>query len=1823
MALNFNVGPYYDDYTQKTTAADTLTPQEKYYRILFRPGVAVQARELTQLQTALQNQVQAVGDHLFKEGSQIIPGNVYHENDADFIKLDNALTNENFKKLEGGIITKTSNSLTATIAAIAEEEGEDPQTLYLRYTRSGTGQEKVFEAGDVLSVTTAAGETISATIAADGVDDEGNSIPAVGQGSIAYLDRGIYYVRKHFIIVQQQYIVLDKYSTNPSYDIGLQISEKIQVPANDPSLNDNAAGTPNLSAPGAHRYEITSKLIKQAVETTANDDFVLLIRVLEGIVQTEVRATDYNVIEETLARRTYDESGNYTVNRWDIAVHEHTEINTGTTMGEEDYGDETKLSVAMQPGKGYVYGYEIETLGTEYITTDKARETKSETNRRVTFGIGNYVRANITTGIPDIRSFAIVDLYDAASSGGTKIGEARVKTIRPGSGASHEIYLFDINMTGSNRFASVRSIGRAASPSNYPVFNANIIDSTGILYDTTSDVSVFTLPRTRVSTLNNADPGDPASYDFDYFVNRYFAATTTDGTGQAIFNSSGPNETFESDFDNWVLSIVSDGSIVPLASSNTSISTNGQRATITGLAASSSAVLIAEMRKTTEQKTKTLADDAREEQITTEATILSGDIQLGKADGYRLNNIYMSADFSTDATDSDTDITDRYDFDNGQRDNFYDLCRIRQRTGAPTPTGRLLVVYEYFGHTGSGDFFTVDSYSNLTDSDGEDVRYIDIPSYTTQSTGEEIELRSAIDFRPRINDDGDEFETTNGGSLSASPVPQSTITLDLSFYLGRIDKVYVDKYGEFGIVKGVSDEVPTPPTDPKDAMVLHHLFVPAYTLDVNEVEIQTIDNKRYTMRDIGRLEKRINTIEYYTALSLLEKEAADRTVLDPSTGAVRVKNGILVDSFTSHNVGNVMATDYRCSIDADRHVVRPLFHENNSRLMYNSGLSSNVQKTGDLITLPYTETVLYNQQQASDWINVNPFEVFKWVGSIDISPSNDEWKDTAHRPQLIVDQEGVFDAVQSVIDATDALGTVWGSWQNTWTGSPQITDQRTTSRVVGRDRQRTGRTVTRSRSGRRIDTTTTSTFRTDTRTRHTTTTTTATQRGQRSIGTQRTVVPDQITTNIGDRVVDTSFVPFVRSRKIFFRAERLKPNTRFYAFFDGVNVTDFCRPESAFMSYPDSDTNSGVYSQSNRYTEHPDGKGNLVSNAQGVVIGSFVIPNNDNTRFRTGTRRFILSDSETNSAMDQTSSGSAAYTARGLLETRENVVISTRIPRIESTQVSRDRIVTDTRRTVRSVDTTSSTFDSTSATSTTYTDPLAQSFIIQEPGGCFITSIDLFFHTKDDNIPVTLQIREMANGAPTPKIVPFGEAILQPSAVNVYDPDTELPNPNDATKFTFPSPVFLQENVEYCFVVMANSNKYNVWYAEVGQEQHSTGQIISKQPYTGVMFLSQNNSTFTPDQNKDMKFVMRRANFDTSSTGQLIMENGATQPVLLDPNPFTTYATSNVVRVRQKNHGFFNQTSSISSSVKISGISAAVNGIPAAQLNGTHVVSNVEQDSYTITVTTNATASGEGGGNAVESTENHQYSSIYPIIQELILPETTVNWGIRTAAGVSLGQTSPTPYQTDSGYSAIAANETTEFTTMRVVASPENNGGNKTLFMRGSLSSNLNNLSPIVDLERASAITIQNRIDNSEDSDGTDSSKNKVHEFTGEDRFIAETDPTDGSALAKYITKTVVLNDPSDGLRVFVDVHRPSSTFFDLYYKVSELTEGSDNTVPWILQEPITPISFTDGPDRFNEIEYLIDPAGTFQTFAIKIVMRSINQASVPQGRDLRIISII
>ena len=296
---DFNLSPYYDDFNES----------KKFHRILFRPSFAVQARELTQSQTILQNQIERVGDHLFKQGAMIIPGQVSIDTNYTAVKLTSksALLLSTYLNTT---VTGNSSGVVGTVVKVDVTDGTDPDTLYVKYSKTGTNNTSyVFTNGE--------------TITSNATGNPTAVVDTTATGSAASIKQGVYYINGFFVQVDTSTLILDKYTNTPSYRIGFTVTESFVTPNDDASLNDNAAGSSNANAPGAHRFKILLTLAKKTLASTEDENFYEIARVDNGNIKSIVRNTEYAILEDTLARRTFDESGDYVLTNPDFDVREH------------------------------------------------------------------------------------------------------------------------------------------------------------------------------------------------------------------------------------------------------------------------------------------------------------------------------------------------------------------------------------------------------------------------------------------------------------------------------------------------------------------------------------------------------------------------------------------------------------------------------------------------------------------------------------------------------------------------------------------------------------------------------------------------------------------------------------------------------------------------------------------------------------------------------------------------------------------------------------------------------------------------------------------------------------------------------------------------------------------------------------------------------------------------------------------------------------------------------------------------------------------------------------------------------------------------------------------------------------------------------------------------------------------------------------------------------------------------------------------------------------------------------------------------------------
>jgi hypothetical protein len=514
---NLNINPYYDDFNAGNN----------FYKVLFNPGRPIQARELTTLQSILQDQLEKFGSNIFKNGAMVVPGNVTFDSNFYAVKLNPTLfgvdVTSYIDKLIGVSLTGQVSGVTATVKlyALPSNDDVDYVTLYVKYTGADNNNNiNPFTDGELLvaqsnnivynGITISSGTPLVGLIAAN----------ATAIGSAASIAEGTYFIRGYFVNVPAQTIILDYYTNTPSYRIGLKITEDLITSYDDSSLYDNAKGFTNYAAPGSDRLKITLTLTKKLTTDFNDTDFIEILRtkqvtiVKDGVstvtssVQQIQPKDDYSLIKDYLAKRTYDESGDYTVTPFKVDLQNSLNDRIGNdglyfnnqTTAQGGTPSDNLMCVKVSPGKAYVRGYDIDKVGVSVIDSPKPRDTKTLNNTIVPFQLGNTLRINNVSGVPLFKT--TVDLYDQRKTLtapiGSKIGDARVYamtlldpsyTVGINSATQYALYLFDVQtytqlqlnqgLSSTDLPATSFVKGQSSGATGYAVFagsNSNIIN---------------------------------------------------------------------------------------------------------------------------------------------------------------------------------------------------------------------------------------------------------------------------------------------------------------------------------------------------------------------------------------------------------------------------------------------------------------------------------------------------------------------------------------------------------------------------------------------------------------------------------------------------------------------------------------------------------------------------------------------------------------------------------------------------------------------------------------------------------------------------------------------------------------------------------------------------------------------------------------------------------------------------------------------------------------------------------------------------------------------------------------------------------------------------------------------------------------------------------------------------------------------------------------------------------------------------------------------------------------------------------------------------
>lgn len=1794
---NFNASPYWDDFADN---GDNLTAEEKnYHRVLFKPSTAVQARELNQLQAILQNQIERFGNNIIKEGSIVTGGNFVEVNPLPYVKiLDNAENGSGttvsatpLSYVGAKAVGRTTGIEAIVVFAVnGFETQEDKNTLYVKYinnAQSGSvniGTFSTTEELDIYSFNTVTSQydILVHRVTVAGSESGSDTYPAIGNGYGVRCGDGLIYQKGHFIRFEDGLTIVSKYTTTPTdVVVGFQTAEALVNSNQDPDLLDNAEGSPNENAPGADRLKLTPTLtVLTKAEAQADETFFAIQEYQGGRVIRRRLTTQYNAIEKMIEKRTYEESGNYTVNDFGVKVVQNT---SNTSL----------LDVTVSPGVAYVEGKRVELVNNLVLNIPDADTFASEDAQDVVANYGHYVVVSSASTLSfDFSTFAQANLRDGSNN---VIGTCRVRSITKQADGNYRLYIFEIQLASGKRFQDVRSIYNGADE------NATLVLENGVpvLKDASFKKALYPLGRGFIKAI------DGAATDFVHRDKSTIAApvantATLTLTGETFPYSDGVlNTDQERDF------IVIDedaggGAVIDIAS-----------VTISG-AATVATIELAAVPTGTQisiyHKAKISASSIRTKELGTYYVIHDTDTSptgpwtLGVPDAFSLESVTIGS--NGDYTTGYTDVTSNFTLHNNQKCTHYGLSYVTAGRGYTAPAGNYLVFkFKAFRETGSAStFFCVNSYpvdDTTATLPANKIRTEQIPVHICDD-GQIVYLRDAIDFRPHAANTA-AYSTTVGSatvdpgttlsfsSLIKFPAPNESIEVAYDYYLGRNDRLFIDEYGNFVIAQGEPADVPGIPSTPTKGMILADITVPPFpslsSVAANRagkpeygVSVLLENNRRYTMRDIGRFDTRIRNLEYYTSLNLLEKETKDLLITDLA-GQDRFKNGILVDNFTNLAIGDVTNTEFNAAIDPSYQELTPKFRAYYLDLKPQS-LTTGLVDHGDTITFGKTDVEVLDQPYATS-VRSCTTDFYKYTGAMQLVPEYDSAPDVSVAPDVNfgLDLTGTF------TDFTEALNEF-------------VPLQRTEGA----------------------------------------TTTTLTQDSQ------------VLTSSLGDFVTDVQFDPFMRSREIEISATGLRPNTRFYFFFDGKDVNDHIASGTLV---------SGAVSKTSDYGAV------VTSNSDGALYAVFKIPAET---FNVGERLLEIFDvPQYSSKSAATSYASRAYNAFNFSYTKTGLQTATRVPTFdiarETPQVNQP-----------------------AAGGGGGSDPIAQTFIIDKEESndtsVMITKVDLYFSSKSNvNNGVNVILVETVNGYPSGKTVPFSRKHLSVSEVNASS--TSLV----ATEVVFDSPVILKTDTEYAIVVIpeANDPDYRIWIARTGEVDIATGVSITQDTNAGVLFTSTNGKAWSPYQAENLTFTLYRANYTTYS-GTATLTNRDTE--FLSVTDFIGSFDSDERVFIDGSASYLSGTiTAVAGNTTITGTSTAFE----SELNvGDWIVYTSSSGKKRMAKVANIVSNTSLVATVpqIESTTSpsQYYSTVTGLVSYfnardpaiLVLDEST-------ASSATYFQANTTVVGLDSEATATISsvdNQVVSYLQPNLTRANFTRTSTKPIVSIGGTQYNIKfNDSTYF---TASPVYVKSRTNEILDDSGTKSFKVDIQMAIEPTGTLAATSPVidhrasnivvyeylvnnpsptyeytnDGDATSKYISKSVLLEDGLDALdlRVLVAAFRPSGGDIEVYGKFqSAFDVRSFNDIEWtkLTIKPETNL-FSNPTNRFDyrELEYNIPrvdylgatpsqgayiPSGEdqiyytddtgavyrdFKKFAVKIVFLSSTAGRSARLKDMRAIAV-
>ena len=1404
--------PYYNDFEE----------DKKFLQILFKPGFPVQARELSQLQSILQNQVERFGNHIFKNGSVVIGGAV-NESNAAFVRIDSGseLSESTLNNMVGQIVRGTSGGVTtdARVVAVSDKPAgasfdNDPyQVLFLQYLTPGQYFENqrlsTVGSGNLgVSLTTLSGQI------PDGVGTVSNFIA---------VNEGVYFTDGYFVKNDRQSYAAYNVSSdnfrdysNPTTSVGFTVNKSIVSVDDDSSLRDPSFGFSNFNAPGADRYKVELTLDQKGLtgseqagfDIVNGENYFELVRVINGTTTRKIKYPDYAELEKTLARRTFDESGHYTVRPFELEVDSYQD-----TFGTVDT---TRFGIKLSPGKAYVKGFEFETIALTKLEDTFPDGTIDQLARAET-SFGAYVRlVNGTstynqklTNVTDINGSRFGNSFlqgqkffvYSTSAGGNlvKVGSFNLQNLFFEAGAEPAVRLYISNLVStpvdnlniSNAtLCSTGDIDDGESPSDTSFNSFTLVAGEDKIF-TGSNKLLFQVGE-GVQRLTNP-VGFTMVRPFRVIANSNGEVTlsATDSTRKFVGSRGivqGANVTPTYMIANGSESYVSRTEDYTINDSTGEMTVKIRNADGTLVATGTQVVVFAPLEGTSPNsiRRKVLSGD-----ITQNYTTITDDgvIDLRVTDVKEVSSVIDG---------SGTDVTDRFILDDGQREDAYDFASLRIRPDSQQPIvsadNPIQVVYKRYNRTGSDGPFTADSYSSIATAD--------VPTFNGKR------LTNFIDYRPdrqigTVPNSGDSYSyaLASDGSCDPTTPPVDDVDVVTVRYGARIDSVVLTQDRQFLVLKGVPSAVdPKPPTVSPNDMELYRLIIPADAINPEDIRVVYIDNQRFTMRDIGEIEQTQESDSDAAYRRGLISQAVSRANSGDSSVPISL-SGVFVDEFIGHANADVSRVNYNAAIDPIRNRLYPPF------VSSSVGISAGaITYTGTVMPSEFDGVVMtqYTPNDFSKEINtqntlerINPYGSVDYYGTLKLSPFCVNYWGTSRKARVFANSDGQLNNWElditvrrngQIAGRDRGFGTTWRAWELHWFGT-RLEALENTSFVSPLDREYRGGDlqtafVTRSLSKRLVR-------------------------------------------RVGDKILDFSIKPFI-------------PETTFTALAEGL------RPNSSVYVYLDDDLLDGPFTVG----------------VTGAIQQDITIPADT---FTVGQKRVTVLDDADGDITKATTSSDTFFYAERLLDTSLNGVSFTRPPVIR-----REASNTNALR----FESYSDLFDSNNNTVINSLNPLHQIFTVNPdnyPNGTFLTDVELFFNeATEQETPVMVSIRPTVNGVPSKSIIiPFSEVTAAATAATRNTTDNTVSN---GTTFTFSTPVYLPPG-DYSLAVQTNDLSVSLYTNVTNVERAEFGPL----------YLPENNGSNVAYNDRRICVKMRSAAFGTDSGGNQVIDPAVTLP-LLDTN---------------------------------------------------------------------------------------------------------------------------------------------------------------------------------------------------------------------------------------------------------------------------------------------------------------------------------------------------